>query len=181
MPWTLRNIDTYKKRQASGSRGATLYREIEWIIHSIYGVKKFHSLREFHSIFTPVEWKFTTQRVESRPVHSICTPKEIITDVTTQEVTDVTTQWVTSVTNRVKIHSIFFLESIQFPRKSANRQHPRLEVRTKAKKNYSKSWQRSTNLNIVCNLLTNNRKTILQNAFGHKIYVIVKLNDPRSF
>ena len=32
---------------------------IEWIIHSIYGVKIFHSLRsEFHSILTPVEWKF---------------------------------------------------------------------------------------------------------------------------
>ena len=72
---------------------------IEWIIHSIYGVKKFHSLRsEFHSILTPAEWKFTTQRVESRPVHSIFTPKEVITDVTTQGVT--------SVTNRVKIHSI---------------------------------------------------------------------------
>ena len=42
--------------------------------------------------------KFTTQRVESRPVHSIFTPKEVITDVTTQGVT--------SVTNRVKIHSI---------------------------------------------------------------------------
>ena len=73
--------------------------KIEWIIHSIYGVKKFHSLRsEFHSILTPVEWKFTTQRVESRPVHSICTPKEVITEVTPQGVT--------SVTNRVKIRSI---------------------------------------------------------------------------
>ena len=60
-------------------------------------MKKFHSLRsEFHSILTPVEWKFTTQRVESRPVHSIFTPKEVITDVTTQGVTS----------NRVKIHSI---------------------------------------------------------------------------
>ena len=67
---------------------------------SMYGVKKFHSLRsEFHSILTPVEWKCTTQRVKSRPVHSIFTPKEVITDVTTQGVT--------SVTNRVKIHSIF--------------------------------------------------------------------------
>ena len=45
-----------------------------------------------------------TQRMESRPVHSIFTPKEVITDVTTQGVT--------SVKNRVKIHSIFFLESI---------------------------------------------------------------------
>ena len=55
----------------------TLFKKkIEWIIHSIYGVKKFHSLRsEFHSILTPVEWKFTTQRVESCPVHSIFTPK----------------------------------------------------------------------------------------------------------
>ena len=44
-----------------------------------------------------------TQRVESRPVHSIFTPKEVITDVTTKGVT--------SVTNRVKIHSMF-LESI---------------------------------------------------------------------
>ena len=67
----------------------------------IYGVKKFHSLRsEFHSILTPVEWKFTIQRVESRPVHSIFTPKVVITDVTTQGVT--------SVRNRVNIHSIFF-------------------------------------------------------------------------
>ena len=80
-------------------------RKIDWIIHSIYGVKKFHSLRsEFHSILTPEEWKFTTQRVESRPVHSIFTPKEVINDVTTQGVT--------SMTNRVKIQSIFFLESI---------------------------------------------------------------------
>ena len=66
-------------------------------------MKKFHSLRsEFHSILTPVVWKFTTQRVESRPVHSIFTTKEVITDVTPQGVT--------SVTNRVKIHSIY-LES----------------------------------------------------------------------
>ena len=77
--------------------------KIEWIIHSIYGVKKFHSLRsEFHSILTPVEWKFTTQRVESRPVHSIFTPKEVITDVNTEGVM--------SVTNRVKIHYNFFRE-----------------------------------------------------------------------
>ena len=70
-----------------------LSKNIEWIIHSIYGVKKFHSLRsEFHSILTPVEWKFTTQRVESRPVHSIFTPKK----------------W--SVTKRVKIHSIILRE-----------------------------------------------------------------------
>ena len=41
-----------------------------------YGVKKYHWLRsEFHSILTPVEWKFTTQRVESHSVHSILTPK----------------------------------------------------------------------------------------------------------
>ena len=38
--------------------------KIEWIIHSIYGVNKFYSLRsEFHPIRTPVELKFTTQRV----------------------------------------------------------------------------------------------------------------------
>ena len=44
--------------------------------------KIIHSLRsEFHSILTPVEWKFTTQRVKSCPVHSIFTPKEAITDV----------------------------------------------------------------------------------------------------
>ena len=62
--------------------------------------ENFHSLRsEFHSILTPVEWKFTTQRVESRPVHSIFTPKEVITEVTPQGVI--------SVTNRVKIHSMF--------------------------------------------------------------------------
>ena len=49
-----------------------LSKKFEWIIHSIYGMKKFHSLRsEFHSILTPVEWIFCTQRVESRPVHSI--------------------------------------------------------------------------------------------------------------
>ena len=66
----------------------------------LYEVKKFHSLRsEFHSILTPVEWKFTTQRGESRSVHSMFTPKEVITDVTTQGVR--------SVTNRVKIHFIF--------------------------------------------------------------------------
>ena len=54
-----------------------LSKKIEWIIHSIYGVTKFHSLRsEFHSILTPVEWKFTTQRVESSPVHSIFTPDQ---------------------------------------------------------------------------------------------------------
>ena len=60
----------------------TLYKTVEWILHSIsiYEVKRFHSLRsEFHSILTPVEWKFTTQRVKSRPVHSIFTPKEVIT------------------------------------------------------------------------------------------------------
>ena len=49
--------------------------------------------------YSSIEWKCTTQRVESRPVHSIFTPKEVITDVTTQGLT--------SVTNRVKIHSIF--------------------------------------------------------------------------
>ena len=50
-------------------------------------MKRFHSLRsEFHSILTPVERKFTTQRVESRPVQSIFTPKEVITDATTQGV-----------------------------------------------------------------------------------------------
>ena len=32
----------------------SLKKKIEWIIHSIYGMKKFHSLRsEFHSILTP--------------------------------------------------------------------------------------------------------------------------------
>ena len=60
-----------------------LSKKKEWIIHSIYGVKRFHSLRsEFHSILTLVEWKFTTQQAESRPVHSIFTPKEVITEVT---------------------------------------------------------------------------------------------------
>ena len=49
--------------------------------------RDFHSLSsEFHSILTPEEWQFTTQRVESRPVHSIFTPKEVITDVNTQGV-----------------------------------------------------------------------------------------------
>ena len=52
----------------------------------LYGVNIFHSLRsEIHSILTPVEWKFTTQRVESRAVHSIFTPKEVITDVTPRD------------------------------------------------------------------------------------------------
>ena len=33
-----------------------LSKKVELIIHSIYGVKRFHSLRgEFHSILTPVE------------------------------------------------------------------------------------------------------------------------------
>ena len=46
--------------------------KIEWIIPSIFGVKRFHSLRiTFHSILTPVEWKFTTQRAKSRPGNSI--------------------------------------------------------------------------------------------------------------
>ena len=36
---------------------------------------------EFHSILTPVERNpVTTQRVESRPVHSIFTPKEVVSD-----------------------------------------------------------------------------------------------------
>ena len=56
---------------------------------------EFHSLRsEFHSILTPVEWKFTTQRVKSRPVHSIFTPKEVITDVTTKGVKIEWIEWV---------------------------------------------------------------------------------------
>ena len=66
--------------------------KVEWIIHSIYGVKRFHSLSEFHSILTPVEWKFITQRVKSRPVHSIFTPK-VITEVTTQGVKIKWIQW----------------------------------------------------------------------------------------
>ena len=75
----------------------------KWIIHLIYGVMKIHSLRSaFQSILTPVEWKFTIQRVESRPVHSIFTPKEVITEP------EVTPQGETSVW--VKIHFIF-LES----------------------------------------------------------------------
>ena len=46
--------------------GATLsLKMFEWIIHSIYGVKRFHSLSsEFHSILTPVQWKCTTQGLE---------------------------------------------------------------------------------------------------------------------
>ena len=72
----------------------SLKKKIEWIIHSIYRVKR------FNSILTPVEWKFTTQRVKSRPVHSIFTPKEVITDVTTQRVKIKWTEW------------FFFLESI---------------------------------------------------------------------
>ena len=61
-------------------------KKIAWIIYSIFGVKKFYSLRsEFHSILTPEEWKFPIQRVESRPVHSIFTPKEVITEITPRE------------------------------------------------------------------------------------------------
>ena len=57
-----------------------LSKKIKWISHSIYGVTKIHSLRsEFHSILTTVEWKFSTQQAESRPVHLIFTPKEVIT------------------------------------------------------------------------------------------------------
>ena len=78
-------------------------KNIEWIIHSIYGVKKCHSLSEFHSILTPVEWIFTTERVEFRPVHSIFSPKEVIIDVTTQ-----------GVTNRVKMHFTFLESSLLF-------------------------------------------------------------------
>ena len=74
------------------------------IIHSIYGVKKFHSLTsEFHSIQTP-EWKFTTQRVESRPVHSILTPKEVITEVTPQGGSDLS--------DKKSENSLHFNESI---------------------------------------------------------------------
>ena len=63
-----------------------LSKKIGCIIHSIYGVKKFHPVRsEFHSILTPVEWSFTTQWVEYRPVHSIFSPKEMITEVTPRE------------------------------------------------------------------------------------------------
>ena len=59
------------------------FKKVEWIIHSIYGVKKFHSLSsEFHSILTLGEWKFSNQRVESRPVHSIYSLQKKITDVT---------------------------------------------------------------------------------------------------
>ena len=50
-------------------------------------------LSEFHSILTPVEWKFTTQRMKSRPVHLIFTPKEVTTDVTTQGVKIKWTEW----------------------------------------------------------------------------------------
>ena len=65
----------------------SIKKKVKWIILSIYGVKRSHSLRsELHSNCTPVEWKFTTQRGKSRPVHSIFTPKEVITDVTTQGV-----------------------------------------------------------------------------------------------
>ena len=78
--------------QCGSKKDVISKRKIEWIIYSIYGVKIFHSLRsEFHSILTPVEWKFTTQRVKSRPVHSIFIPKEVITDVTTQ---GVKTEWI---------------------------------------------------------------------------------------
>ena len=48
------------------------------LIHSIYGedislVEEWISLNSNSSI---IEWKFTTQRVKSRPVHSIFTPKK---------------------------------------------------------------------------------------------------------
>ena len=61
--------------------------KIEWIIHSIYGVKKLHRLSsEFHSILTPGDCKFTSQLVECRWVYSIFTLKEVTTDVNTQGV-----------------------------------------------------------------------------------------------
>ena len=77
-----------------------LSKEIEWIIHSIWS-EEISLVEEGSSLDSnsSIEWKFTTQQVESRPVHAIFTPKEVITEVTTQGVT--------SVTNRVKIHSIF--------------------------------------------------------------------------
>ena len=81
-------------------------KKFEWIIHTIYGVKRFHSLRsEFHWILTPVEWKFTTQRVKSRPVHSIFTPKEVITDITTQGVKIEWIEW-SSVREYLLSHSL---------------------------------------------------------------------------
>ena len=52
---------------------------MEWRDFTRWGVN-------FHSILTPVEWKFTTQWVKSCPVHSIFPPKEVITNVTTQGV-----------------------------------------------------------------------------------------------
>ena len=52
-----------------------------------------YSLSDFHSILTPVEWKFTTQQVKSRPVYFKFAPKEVTTDVTTQGVKIKWTEW----------------------------------------------------------------------------------------
>ena len=73
-------------------------------------MKRFHSLRsEFHSILTLVEWKSITQRVKSRPVHSIFTPKEVITDVTTPQGVKIKwTEWF------LFFYIFFFIESTIF-------------------------------------------------------------------
>ena len=69
------NVWTMKLHRIIGQnyKKSTLYKNRVNISLHLYGVKKFHSLSEFLSIPTPVEWKFTTQRVESRLVHSIFT------------------------------------------------------------------------------------------------------------
>ena len=80
---------------------ATLSKKIEWIIHSIYGVKKFHSLRsEFHSILTPVEWNihYSTSGISSGSLNIHSKRSDHWRHCA---------QGITSVTNRVKIHSIF--------------------------------------------------------------------------
>ena len=88
--------DKTPKRHYRGGGGGAIAPRPPLATLMIYVVKTFHLLRsEFHSTLTPVEWTFTTQRVEYRPVHSMfITLKEVITDVITQGVT--------SVTNRVK-------------------------------------------------------------------------------
>ena len=98
VPYTTSGINPSDIVQAQApTQAGIIYiflKKIELIMHSIYGVNKFNSLRsEFQSILTPVEWKihYSMRGISSGSLdmHS-------------------TTQGVTSVTKRVKIHSNSF-------------------------------------------------------------------------
>ena len=113
--WTMGWPSTPTGRRPSWSRQMAGF--IEWLLlyvcninsillfsnqNSLWNRVNFHSICHWrHSLGSDVSDHFfwSEYRVESRPVHSIFTPKEVI-------ITDVTTQGVTSVTSRVKIHSI---------------------------------------------------------------------------